>query len=145
MCFFYIWYITASTISSLDEIYCITAVVWNSVGCQAVGCQAARRPPFLISIVTILSVKLNLSSIQHHLPFALARAGPLDASYCLSWEFLLTFKFFFFIDRLNSARMDVKGLRIFLVADTRLYTLPCRSVGPSVGPSVRHIFEIMTF
>ena len=29
----------------------------------------------------------------------------------------------------------------FLVADTRLYTLPCRSVGPSVGPSVRHIFE----
>ena len=33
----------------------------------------------------------------------------------------------------------------FLVADTRLYTLPCRSVGPSdrpsVRPSVRHIFE----
>ena len=25
----------------------------------------------------------------------------------------------------------------FLVADTRLYTLRCRSVGPSVGPSVR--------
>ena len=28
----------------------------------------------------------------------------------------------------------------FLVADTRLYTLPCRSVGPSVSPS-RNIFE----
>ena len=35
--------------------------------------------------------------------------------------------------------------RLFLVADTRLYTLPCwsvrRSVGPSVGPSVGHISE----
>ena len=30
---------------------------------------------------------------------------------------------------------------MFLVADTRLYTLPCRSVGRSVGPSVHHIFE----
>ena len=30
---------------------------------------------------------------------------------------------------------------IFLVADTRLYTLPCRSVSRSVSPSVRHIFE----
>ena len=29
----------------------------------------------------------------------------------------------------------------FLVADTRLYTLPCRSVGLSVGRSVGHIFE----
>ena len=33
----------------------------------------------------------------------------------------------------------------FLVADTRLYTLPCRSVGRYVGPlvrrSIRHIFE----
>ena len=27
----------------------------------------------------------------------------------------------------------------FLVADTRLYTSPCRSVGPSVGPSVRFL------
>ena len=31
---------------------------------------------------------------------------------------------------------------LFLVADTRLYTLPCRSVGRSVRPSVRHIFEL---
>ena len=30
----------------------------------------------------------------------------------------------------------------FLVADTRLYTLPCRSVRPSVRPSVRHISEL---
>ena len=30
---------------------------------------------------------------------------------------------------------------IFLVADTRLYTLPCWSVGPSVHLSFRHIFE----
>ena len=29
----------------------------------------------------------------------------------------------------------------FLVADTRLYTLPCRSVGLTVGRSVGHIFE----
>ena len=29
----------------------------------------------------------------------------------------------------------------FLVADTRLYTQPCRSVGRSVRPSVRNIFE----
>ena len=28
----------------------------------------------------------------------------------------------------------------FLVADTRLYTLPCRSVGPSVRPSVTFLF-----
>ena len=33
----------------------------------------------------------------------------------------------------------------FLVADTRLYTLPCRSVGPSVRPSVCHIFEFPAF
>ena len=28
-------------------------------------------------------------------------------------------------------------LEVFLVADTRLYNLPCRSVRPSVRPSVR--------
>ena len=33
-------------------------------------------------------------------------------------------------------------LALFLVADTRFYTLPCRSVGRSVGRSVHHIFEI---
>ena len=33
------------------------------------------------------------------------------------------------------------GFDIFLVADMRLYTLPCRSVGRSVG----HIVKIMTF
>ena len=40
----------------------------------------------------------------------------------------------------------VSGHEQFLVADTRLYTLPCRSVRPSVGPSVGasvgHIFEL---
>ena len=30
----------------------------------------------------------------------------------------------------------------FLVTDTRLYTLPCRSVRPSVGPSVTHSLKI---
>ena len=30
----------------------------------------------------------------------------------------------------------------FLVADTRLYTLPCRSVGPSVRPSVTNISKL---
>ena len=29
----------------------------------------------------------------------------------------------------------------FLVADTRLYTLPCRLVSRSVRPFVHHIFE----
>ena len=39
------------------------------------------------------------------------------------------------------ANKSRKVLFLFLVADARLYTLPCRSVGRSVGPSVRHIFE----
>ena len=34
------------------------------------------------------------------------------------------------------------SLSSFLVADTRLYTLPCRSVGPSVRRSVRNISEL---
>ena len=33
---------------------------------------------------------------------------------------------------------------ILLVADTRLYTLPCRSVRPSVRPSVGNNFELRT-
>ena len=36
----------------------------------------------------------------------------------------------------------VRDIVPFLVADTRLYTLPCRSVGPSVRPSVGHISEL---
>ena len=38
----------------------------------------------------------------------------------------------------NNKKSDVDNLRciptLFLVADTRLYTLPCRSFGPSVRP-----------
>ena len=59
---------------------------------------------------------------------------------------------FHFLIKLYSATYQVNEnfirnskMLTFLVACTRLYTLPCWSVGPSVGPSVRHIFEIMTF
>ena len=38
-------------------------------------------------------------------------------------------------------RPHVIPAHLFLVADTRLYTLPCRSVRPSVRPSVGHISE----
>ena len=54
-----------------------------------------------------------------------------------------------FVSKRQSVSYMQRDSDPFLVADTRLYTLPCRSVGGSVGrlvgrsvcPSVRHIFE----
>ena len=47
---------------------------------------------------------------------------------------------FFFYEEKKHKQSSKPG-DTFLVADTRLYTLPCRSVGLSVGRSVGHIFE----
>ena len=48
-----------------------------------------------------------------------------------------------FVQRLEpkSVAQMKKFSGTFLVADTRLYILPCQSVGRSVGRSVRNIFE----
>ena len=47
----------------------------------------------------------------------------------------------FFFVRKKKHKQSSKSGDTFLVADTRLYTLPCRSVGLTVGRSVGHIFE----
>ena len=56
-----------------------------------------------------------------------------------------TLKLAIHIRKAKKIRVLSEILLTFLVADTRLYTLPCRSVCRYVSPSVRHIFEFQAF
>ena len=107
----------------------------------------SRLPSFLFSVLLLLSLLFFLSFLFCFLLLlSLIFCFPLFFNFVLSFllsdtfvfsfllpsVFVFLFAFFYFFLSFYSLLFLP-----FLVADTRLYTLPCRSVGRSVCRSVR--------
>ena len=91
--------------------------------------------PYTVVIAPQNCICLKLLSWLHMTAFA------LNCRHRFTWLHLPSLRLLMSWFNGNGWWWHKRIMKPFLVADTRLYTLPCRSVGRSVRPSVRHILE----